>query len=144
MSKYFYSPSKNAFYPVELKKDYVNAGAWPEDLIEVTNAIYHEYGDGLAPINKVRVAGDDGLPAWGKIPVDYVAKAENERRSRLEEANNVTTEWFTDLQLGVITDEDKASLILWRDYIKELKHMDLTMVEDETMFEAIKWPQTPD
>lgn len=133
----------NAFYPKALKKDYIVAGTWPDDLIEVTNEIYHEYGDGFVPENKVRIAGENELPIWGTISIDYASKAETGRQHLLSVASTVTADWMTDLQLGIISDEDKASLILWRTYIRQLKELDLSAVTDEESYNGIVWPDKP-
>lgn len=77
------------------------------------------------------------------VPVDYAAKAETERQHLLREANNVIADWLTDLQLGVISEDEKASLIIWREYIKALRAMDFSSVTDEKSYEAIAWPEPP-
>lgn len=78
------------------------------------------------------------------VPVDYAAKAESERQRLLKEANEATADWLTDLQLGLISDEDKASLILWRTYIKALNAMDLVNVGDKQIYSELKWPNKPE
>lgn len=75
------------------------------------------------------------------VPVDYKSKAESERQRLLNEANEITNDWRTELQLGLISDDDKANLILWMAYIKELKTLDLNSVVDEDSFKAIIWPE---
>ncbi|OSJ42074.1 tail fiber assembly protein, partial [Salmonella enterica] len=49
----------------------------------------------------------------------------------------------TELTLGIISDENKAALILWMNYINVLKSLDLTGVSDEATFTAIRWPSLP-
>lgn len=77
------------------------------------------------------------------VPVDYKEKAEGIRENRLSEANEITMDWRTELQLGLISDDDKANLILWMAYIKELKALDLSSIVDEDSFNAIIWPDVP-
>ncbi|ENN3952678.1 tail fiber assembly protein, partial [Salmonella enterica subsp. enterica serovar Typhimurium] len=48
-----------------------------------------------------------------------------------------------ELTLGIISDENKAALILWMNYINVLKSLDLTDVSDEATFTAIRWPALP-
>ncbi|EJI3741613.1 tail fiber assembly protein, partial [Escherichia coli] len=43
-----------------------------------------------------------------------------------------------ELQLGIISDEDKASLIAWVQYIKALKAVDTSKAPD------IIWPELPE
>ena len=77
------------------------------------------------------------------VPVDYQSKAEGEQQRLLNDANEITNDWRTELQLGLISDVDKANLILWMAYIKELKTLDLNSVVDEDSFKAIIWPEIP-
>lgn len=77
------------------------------------------------------------------VPVDYKEKAESIQENRLNEANEITKDWRTELQLGLISDDDKANLISWMAYIKELKALDLSSVVDEDSFNAIIWPDVP-
>ncbi|EBR0843445.1 tail fiber assembly protein [Salmonella enterica] len=77
------------------------------------------------------------------VPVDYQAKAETTRQKLLNDADNAIKDWRTELTLGIISDENKAALILWMNYINVLKSLDLTDVSDEATFTAIRWPTLP-
>ncbi|HHR4016946.1 TPA: tail fiber assembly protein, partial [Salmonella enterica] len=77
------------------------------------------------------------------VPVDYQAKAETTRQKLLDAANSAIADWRTELALGEISDDDKASLTKWMAYIRELKSLDLTGVSDEATFTAIRWPELP-
>ncbi|ENK9509381.1 tail fiber assembly protein, partial [Salmonella enterica] len=77
------------------------------------------------------------------VPVDYHKKAESQRQNLLDDANDTTADWRTELSLGIISDEDKACLVKWMTYIKALKALDLSDVKDEAGFKAIKWPEAP-
>lgn len=68
---------------------------------------------------------------------DDVAAAEQQKQALLTDAQNHTAGWQTDLQLGVITDEDKESLISWRSYIRQLQAVDTSAASD------IDWPVPP-
>lgn len=70
-------------------------------------------------------------------------KAEAQRQTLLNEANTIAADWRTELMLGVITDEDKASLTEWMVYIKALRALDFSGVTDEATYEAISWPAHP-
>ncbi|EAC2149225.1 phage tail protein [Salmonella enterica] len=78
------------------------------------------------------------------VPVDYHKKAESQRQNLLDDANDTTADWRTELSLGIISDEDKACLVKWMTYIKALKVLDLSDVKDEAGFKAIKWPDKPE
>ncbi|HDO1455969.1 TPA: tail fiber assembly protein [Salmonella enterica subsp. enterica serovar Typhimurium] len=77
------------------------------------------------------------------VPVNYHAKAETTRQKLLDAANSAIADWRTELTLGIISDENKATLILWMNYINVLKTLDLTGVSDEATFTAIRWPALP-
>ena len=72
-----------------------------------------------------------------KTQDELVSDAEQERQSRLAHANAVTADWRTDLLLGTIIDEDKAKLIAWMQYIKDVKAGDTSNPTD------IRWPLLP-
>ncbi|EAW8461952.1 tail fiber assembly protein [Salmonella enterica] len=76
-------------------------------------------------------------------PVDYQAKAETTRQKLLDAANSTIADWRTELALGDISDDDKASLTKWMAYIRELKSLDLTGISDEATFNKIQWPVLP-
>lgn len=77
------------------------------------------------------------------VPVDYQAKAETTRQKLLNDADNAIKDWRTELTLGIISDENKAALILWMNYINILKSLDLAGVSDEATFNKIQWPVLP-
>ena len=66
-----------------------------------------------------------------------VEAAEQQKAALLLEAQATISLWQTELQLGIISDKDKASLILWLTYIKELQ----AVVPDAAP--NIKWPTPP-
>ncbi|EHN6387421.1 tail fiber assembly protein [Salmonella enterica] len=77
------------------------------------------------------------------VPVDYQAKAETTRQKLLTDANSTIVDWRTELALGDISDDDRASLTKWMVYIRALKMLDLSDVKDEATFTAIRWPALP-
>lgn len=66
-----------------------------------------------------------------------VEAAGQQKTALLLEAQATISLWQTELQLGIISDEDKASLISWLTYIKQLKGVDTSMAPD------ISWPVVP-
>ncbi|HBB2393644.1 TPA: tail fiber assembly protein [Escherichia coli] len=78
------------------------------------------------------------------VPVDYSQLAEKQRQHLLTEAKDITSDWKTELELGVISDDDKARLAQWMVYIKAVKALDLSAVTDEASLNAISWPEHPD
>ena len=59
---YFYSPSRNTFYPDSAKDIY--GSEWPSDGIQVSDEVYQKYGEEMPPIGMVRAAGIDGAPCF--------------------------------------------------------------------------------
>lgn len=68
MNKFKYSPSTNYRYPTAFLSSYAESGTLPADVIDISDDISDLYFDSIPPAGKVRIAGQDGLPAWGDIP----------------------------------------------------------------------------
>nr|DAI77370.1 MAG TPA: tail fiber assembly protein [Caudoviricetes sp.] len=66
-----------------------------------------------------------------------VMAAEQKKASLLAKAQSVISLWQTELQLGIISDDDKTSLISWMAYIKELQAVDTATAP------GINWPVSP-
>ena len=66
-----------------------------------------------------------------------VEAAEQQKAALLLEAQTTISLWKTELQLGIISDEDKASLIAWMKYIKALQAVDISTAP------GITWPTPP-
>lgn len=67
-----------------------------------------------------------------------VEAAEQQQAALLAEAQTTISLWQTELQLGIISDEDKASLITWMKYIKAVQAVDTSKAPD------INWPDKPE
>ena len=67
-----------------------------------------------------------------------VEAAEQQKAALLAEAQTTISLWQTELQLGIISDEDKASLIEWMNYIKAVQAVDTSKAPD------ITWPDKPE
>lgn len=139
--EYVYSAKNNSFYPVDMKDDYVAAGSWPPDGIEVSEKVFTKYVLNCPPDGKVRGAGDDGLPAWIDIPPltkeENVAKADDNKKALINEVDSVSRAWQTQLILGIISDEDKATLTSWMKYYQKLQAVNTSDAPD------ITWPVKP-
>jgi hypothetical protein len=83
MSEYIYSAKNNAFYPVDMKEDYVTAGSWPDDGKEVSQGCFLEFTS-ASHTDKYRIAGADGFPVWEAVPAptreQLIVMAESEKR----------------------------------------------------------------
>ena len=67
-----------------------------------------------------------------------VLEAKQQKSALLTEAQSVISLWQTELQLGIISDDDKASLIAWMKYIQALNAVDISTAPD------IEWPVKPE
>jgi hypothetical protein len=137
---YLYSAKTNMFYPVEMQEEYEQSGEWPLEGKEVDEEGFNEFTS-QAPSGKMRIAGADGLPAWGDLPAptqeQLIQQAENQKTALLNEASNVTADWRVELSLGIISDDDKASLTAWMQYVKAVKAVDTSKAPN------ITWPSKP-
>ncbi|ASD51166.1 tail fiber assembly protein [Erwinia phage EtG] len=66
-----------------------------------------------------------------------VLEAEQKKSALLAEAQSTISLWQTELQLGIISDDDKVSLIRWMKYIQALNAVDTSTAPD------IRWPEQP-
>lgn len=141
MENYVFSAKENAFFPLSLKMSYQQSGRWPDDGKVIENNIADEFM-GEPPAGKVRVAESDGYPAWADAPPptqeELIATAEQQKAALLAEAQATISLWQTELQLGIISDDDKASLIAWMNYIKAVQAVDTSAAPD------INWPEKPE
>ncbi|EOD0389579.1 tail fiber assembly protein [Escherichia coli] len=67
-----------------------------------------------------------------------VMEAKQKKAALLAEAQSTISLWQTELQLGIISDDNKASLIAWMKYIQALNAVDTSTAPD------IEWPVKPE
>ncbi|HID5226614.1 TPA: tail fiber assembly protein [Enterobacter roggenkampii] len=141
MKNYLWSPSRNAFIPAGMVEDYRNAGWDIDELIPVDDDVFAEYS-AAPPDGKIRGISASGLPEWADVPKlttdEQIALAERKRQTLLAQANEITADWRTELELGMIDDNDKAKLTAWMKYIKAVKAVDTSKAPD------ITWPDKPE
>lgn len=70
-------------------------------------------------------------------PEELQAQAESKKGQLITEANKRTQAWQTQLMLGMISDEDKKSLIVWMAYVQNVQAIDTHHPE------SIVWPAQP-
>lgn len=68
---------------------------------------------------------------------DDVYAAEQKKAALLAEAQEIINIWQMELQLGIISDNDKASLIGWLAYIKQLN------AANTSIGAGVEWPTPP-
>ncbi|HFI9909435.1 TPA: tail fiber assembly protein [Escherichia coli] len=139
MTNYKYSAKNDVFIPASFIAEYEEAGWDFSDAIDVDDDVYLEFIN--PPFGKVRVAGKDGLPAWDDIPAptkeQLIEQAEARKQYLIAEASQKTQLWQTQLLLGIITEEDKASLKEWMLYVQKVQAVDSSLGAD------VVWPTPP-
>lgn len=70
--------------------------------------------------------------------IGQALEAEQKKSAMLADAQSTISLWQTELQLGIISDDDKASLIAWMKYIQALNAVDTSTAPD------IEWPVKPE
>ena len=141
MKNYLWSPSRNAFIPAGMVEDYRNAGWDIDELIPVDDDVFAEYS-AAPPDGKMRGISAAGLPEWADVPKlttdEQIALAERKRQTLLAQANEITADWRTELELGMIDDDDKVKLTAWMKYIKAVKAVVISTAPD------VNWPVRPE
>ena len=136
---YMYSAKNNAFYPLSLKENYEAAGSWPDDGKEVDEDVFSTFTN--APAGKTRVAGAEGLPAWGDIPPptkEELVAVSVTKKTNLMAAATVAIDPLQDaVDLDMATDAEKAQLNNWKKYRVLLNRVDTSTAPD------ITWPVSP-
>ncbi|EOC1312488.1 tail fiber assembly protein [Cronobacter turicensis] len=67
-----------------------------------------------------------------------VASAEAQKQVLIQQAQSTISIWQTELQMDIISDEDKTRLLAWLKYIKALQAVDVSTAPD------IVWPEKPE
>lgn len=137
-----YSKTSNAFYLMGSKENYINAGTWHNDITEVDDEIAAEFMQS-PPTGKVRIAGDDGIPAWVDIPPpthdELIAQANVQKASLINAANAFinSKQWPGKAAIGRLKADELAQYNLWLDYLDALEAVDTSTAPD------IDWPEMP-
>ncbi|MEY0170139.1 tail fiber assembly protein [Providencia rettgeri] len=138
---YYYSATMNAFYLVSMKQNYIDAGSFPDDAKEIEDDIFQQFSASVPPEGKMRIAGEDGLPAWADIPPptqeELIQQAKYEKQDRLQEASKIIAPLQDATDLGMATESEVAILNKWREYRVLLNRVDTSATLD------IKWPEKP-
>ncbi|WP_241608978.1 tail fiber assembly protein [Rosenbergiella australiborealis] len=116
---YYYSASNNAFYSDELKKEYEDAGSWPNDLKNVSDADYYKIFNSLNA-DKVLSNNGDGYPILIDQPpltkLQLIKQAEVQKSNLMKIANNVITPLVDAVDLDIATADERISLLAWKKY----------------------------
>ena len=138
-SEYGYSKTKNAFYDLSRKALFIAAGTWPDDVVGIDMSIVQEFIQ-TPPDGKKRIAGADGMPAWGDIPPpgrdDLISFAEMDKQQRINQANSYmnSKQWPGKAAMGRLSKDDQAKYGMWLDYLDALEAVNTSTAPD------IAWP----
>lgn len=139
----YYSPSNRGFYFLSGKKGYEqSAEGWPEDALAITQKQYDELFAGQ-DLGAEIVPDGAGYPTLKFPEENWQGVADTRRNNLVQEVMPVIQLWQTELQLGMIEDDDKEKLIMWIKYMKALKAMNFYGIDTKQEFEAIVWPTHP-
>ncbi|WP_414162898.1 tail fiber assembly protein [Superficieibacter sp. BNK-5] len=142
-SQNFYSPLTGGFYNSINKKEYEDSvTGWPSDALAVSDK---EYAELLAGQERglVILPGENGMPFLSEPVIDWMRSAQTKKDNYLSIAAGITSDWRTELQLGIISEEDKGKLSEWMSYIKELKDVDISGINNKDLFDNLNWPVAP-
>ncbi|MCC8379571.1 tail fiber assembly protein [Xenorhabdus sp. PB30.3] len=138
---YTYSAKTNAFYLNGLKQRYIECETWPDDGIDVSEAVFNKFAGNMPPMGKMRIAGADGLPAWGDIPPPTPEArqrwAEQDKQRLMAQASKAIAPLQDAVDLGMATPIEKTTLMAWRKYRVLLNRVDCSAAPD------IHWPTQP-
>ncbi|EPF4420703.1 tail fiber assembly protein [Escherichia coli] len=138
-----YSASNNSFFAKNDVAKYEQAGWDLADIVEVTYDTYLEFIEDRTLQGKVRIAGDDGHPAWGEIPPptheEQISAAELEKQQLINQVNGYinSKQWPGKAAIGRLKGEELAQYNLWLDYLDALELVDTSGAPD------IEWPTPP-
>lgn len=137
----FFSATTRGFYPLHMRLDYIAAGTWPCDAVEMTDYEIETYWAKQAPSGKLLGGDDDGRPVWIDSPpltsAELVEQAAEKKRYLIAEVESETAMLRAKLALGRINKDETASLNAWLDYLDKLDAVDTSTAPD------INWPQQP-
>lgn len=137
----YFSATTCWFYPLDMKQDYIAAGSWPDDAVEMTDKEKETYWTTQPPSGKQLGGDKKGRPVWVDIPPltkeQAIFFAEERKQFLIAEVHTETQMLQTKLVLGRITSDEKVLLIAWLDYLDELEAVDVSTAPD------IIWPVKP-
>ncbi|HCB1466379.1 TPA: tail fiber assembly protein [Citrobacter freundii] len=134
--RYYYSASRQGFFPVDDKREYESGAGWPEDAIPVTDSDYKALFDAQGK-GKIIKPDDNGYPVASEPVIDYVATAEAERTSRMSALTLRINSLVEAQDDGDIADAELAELTALREYRTKLRRLDVSNAPD------VEWPSYP-
>lgn len=108
------------------KRTLTQLGDYPDDVTPLAPATPYDVWNGSGWVT------DEVVQQAAQI-----AQAEQTKARLLNDAKNSISLWQTELQLGIISEDDKMQLTVWMRYIQALQKVDTATAPDLT------WPEQP-
>lgn len=141
MSGYCYSKDSNGFYFKGLKADYLKSGTWPTDAVDITDSQYNDLMSAQASGATIS-ADENGLPVsvdpLPPTPEELIAAANAKKVELMDKANLAITPYQDAVDIGEATEEEKARLLMWKQYRVQLNRVDTSTAP------KIDWPKKPE
>ncbi|MBG6243098.1 MAG: tail fiber assembly protein [Candidatus Symbiopectobacterium sp. Dall1.0] len=138
---YVFSAKNLSFYPLVMKEDYVDAGSWPDDGVEVDEGVYSTFTQNI-PSGKQRGADEKGYPCWVDIPPPprehIIAIAAKRKSSMMAKAAQNIAPLQDAVDLDMATEAERAQLVAWKTYRVLLNRVDISTAP------TIIWPEAPE
>lgn len=138
---FFYSATTKGFYLSELKDDYVSAGTWPADAIEISERWYNHLIEGQGK-GKVITVNEYGQPVLSDQPRptkdELILVAEAQKHNFFGEATAAISPLQDAVDLGIATDTEIKQLKALKEYRVALNRLDTSSAPD------INWPARPE
>lgn len=133
----------NCFVCESLRDRYEeSAEGWPDDA-KVISERWYNYLLLRQSEGRTIVPDEYGMPVLAPVVINWSEKAEYQRQQLLTEAYAAAADWRTELEIEILSEEDKAKLKLTMRYISQLKALTVGDISDQIDYDAIRWPQPP-
>lgn len=140
MNYYYYKDKSGIVYAYDDEQmaviDRINAPDFDNEKEQVP-AIFFKINENIKGMKKMTAKEVEAHINPPVTKEQLIAEAEANKQALIAEANQKTQLWQTQLMLGIITDEDKASLREWMLYVQEVQAV------DPSLGAGVVWPTPP-
>lgn len=136
----FFSATTIGFYNDALKESYIAAGAWPDDVMEISERWYLYLLAGQTK-GKIISVNEYGQPILVNKPEpskeQLIADADSKKSILMSEATSKINPLEDAVELGMATKDEVNRLASWKQYRVFLNRIDPNTAP------AIDWPEIP-
>ena len=137
-TKYLYSPSARGFYPRELQAEFIDAGNWPTDLLDVADEDYDRLMQSPS-LGKLIAPDPNGHPTAEDAPSPSAEQVATRNTAIRDGLLAVAALRIAPLQdaadLGLATAQESTGLSAWKRYRVDVNRTDL---------KNPSWPSLPE